>query len=218
MDAIALLKKDHQTVKSLFAKYEKLGRGAAAQKKAIVKQLVRELSIHAAIEEALFYPVARASLKPEDGVVLEALEEHHVVKWLLEELSSIEPSNERFDAKVTVLKESVNHHVKEEESELFPAFARRVSAEERKSIGTALEEAKKVVPTRPHPKAPDSPPGNLLASIPAAIIDKVRDLVSPRSMPKARGRRTMTAAPMLNRTGAAAKKRSAQAKRAARKG
>jgi hemerythrin superfamily protein len=221
MDAISLLKKDHRTVKSLFARFDKLGDGAVAQKKAIVKEIVRELSIHAAIEEALFYPTARAAVKAKEDLVLEALEEHHVVKWLLEELSSIEPTHERFDAKVTVLKEAVNHHVEEEETDLFPAFERKVTTEERKALGTALEAAKKLAPTRPHPKAPDTPPGNLLASIPSALLDKVRDLVSSNAQaPMARGQRTLRrlgASPAMHRMGRASKKAAASKKKASRK-
>ena len=97
---------------------------------------------------------------------------------------------------MTVLKESVNHHVEEEESSLFPAFERKVSREERTRLGRALEAAKRIAPTRPHPRAPDEPPGNLLTGIPAALLDKVRDLVSaPSSGPsvtRAKGRMTLS--------------------------
>ncbi len=208
MDAIALLKKDHRTVKSLFSQFDKLGDGAHKQKKAVVQQIIHELSVHAAIEEALFYPTARAAVKAKEDLVLEALEEHHVVKWLLHELASLEPTHERYDAKVTVLKEAVNHHVEEEESDLFPAFERKVAPAERIALGSALEAAKKVAPTRPHPSAPDAPPGNLVAGIPSALIDKVRDLIAAPAVARvaSRGRRGMTMSSAMPRMGRAPKK------------
>jgi len=132
MDAISLLKKDHRTVTALFARFKKLGDGAKKQKKAVVQQIIRELSVHAAIEEALFYPTARTMVKAKEDLVLEALEEHHVVKWLLQELSGLDPSHERFEAKVTVLEEAVKHHVEEEESDLFPAFATKCAISSRR--------------------------------------------------------------------------------------
>jgi hemerythrin superfamily protein len=211
MDAIALLVKDHRTVKALFARFEKLGDGAMKEKKAVVAQISRELAIHAAIEEALFYPTARKALKAKEDLVLEALEEHHVVKLLLQELEGLDPSHERFDAKVKVLIEAVEQHVREEEKDLFPAFQRKVSGAERAVLGRALEAAKKVAPTRPHPRAPDAPPANLLASIPSALLDRVRDLVAaPARTATARashrGAKRMTVPAAMKRIGRRATK------------
>jgi hemerythrin superfamily protein len=215
MDAITLLEKDHRTVKALFARFDKLGDGAKKEKKAVVQQIIRELSIHAAIEEALFYPTARKAVKAKESLVLEALEEHHVVKWLLHELATLEPTHERFDAKVAVLEESVRHHVEEEESTLFPAFAKKVSREERSALGRALEAAKKVAPTHPHPKAPDSPPGNLLADIPSALLDRVRDLLAAPAPMGARARKgKMTLSSRMNRMSRAPKKAAKKARTA----
>ena len=76
--------------------------------------------MHAAIEEQVFYPVARATVPDTEDIALESLEEHHIVKWVLSELDGMDPAAERFDAKVTVLIENVRHHVEEEESEFFP--------------------------------------------------------------------------------------------------
>src|ERR1043165_3639905 len=120
MDAITLLKQDHKTVKSLFQQFDKAGGTAYERKREIVDKIVEELSVHAAIEEQIFYPTARAAVEETEDEVLESLEEHHVVKWLLSELDGMDPKAERFDAKVTVLKELVLHHATEEEQELFP--------------------------------------------------------------------------------------------------
>ena len=120
MDAITMLKEDHQTVEQLFKRFEKAGDRAFAEKRKIADRIVEELSKHAAIEEQVFYPVARATVPDTEDVVLESLEEHHIVKWVLSELDGMDPAEERFDAKMTVLIENVRHHVEEEEQEFFP--------------------------------------------------------------------------------------------------
>ncbi len=214
MDAIKLLENDHRTVEKLFAQYEKLGDGHPTQKKMIVQKLVRELSIHASIEEELLYPTARKALRQKEDLVLESLEEHHLVKVTLSELQSMSPSNERYDAKVTVLKEAIEHHVEEEESDLFPALRKKLDKAALESLGTALESAKRLAPTRPHPNAPDTPPGNLLAGLPAALLDRVRDLVSgtPGAATKgansrpSHGKKTVSASAAMNRMARSAKK------------
>src|SRR6187551_159496 len=111
MDAITLLKDDHKTVERLFKQFEKAGDRAFVEKRRIVDRIIEELSVHAAIEEQFFYPVTRATVPETEDIALESLEEHHIVKWLLSELADLDPTNERFDAKVTVLMENVRHHV-----------------------------------------------------------------------------------------------------------
>ena len=176
MDAITLLKNDHKTVEDLFKRFEKLGPRARKGKQDVVERIIRELSIHAAIEETVLYPAIREALddKKITDVVLESLEEHHIVKWTLSELEKMPSDHERFDAKVTVLMESVRHHVEEEEKELFPKVAKAVGKERLKELGEALAAAKKVVPTRPHPRMPDEPPGNLVGPV-AGVLDKARE-------------------------------------------
>ncbi len=120
MDAITLLKNDHRAVERLFKRFEAAGEGAVVEKREIVDRIIEALSVHAAIEEQVFYPVARATVPGTEDIALESLEEHHIVKWTLSELDGMSPDDERFDAKVTVLIESVRHHVGEEEGEFFP--------------------------------------------------------------------------------------------------
>jgi hemerythrin-like domain-containing protein len=177
MDAITLIKSDHKTVEALFKRAEKLGEGALKEKKQVVQQIIRELAIHAAIEEQVFYPAVRKAIKAAEDDVPEALEEHHIVKWTLSELEGMNPKDERFDAKLTVLMESVRHHVKEEEGDLLPQVAKKMSREALLALGKALESAKKLVPTRPHPRAPDTPPGGIVAGLPAALLDRAKDFV-----------------------------------------
>lgn len=178
MDAITLLKNDHQTVEKLFRRFEKAGDRAHAEKREVVDRIIEELSIHAAIEEQLFYPVTRATVPDVEDVALESLEEHHIVKWVLAELEKLDPTDERFTAKVTVLIENVRHHVEEEETDYFPKVRAELGRKALGELGDAMEEAKKTAPTHPHPEAPDTPPGNLVAASGASVTDKISDTVS----------------------------------------
>jgi len=95
---------------------------------------------------------------------------------LLSELESLEPEAERFDAKATVLIESVRHHVKEEEGELFPKVHPALSRRQLLDIGDELRAAKRQAPTHPHPRSPDTPPANLVVGSAVAVMDKARDV------------------------------------------
>lgn len=178
MDAITMLKDDHKTVEQLFKRFEKAGERAHVEKRQIVDRIIEELSVHAAVEEQLFYPVARATVPDTDDVALESLEEHHIVKWVLSELEKMAPEDERFDAKVTVLIENVRHHVQEEEQEFFPMVRDELGRSALSDLGEAMAAAKKVAPTHPHPRSPDTPPGNLVIGTAAGVADRVGDTVS----------------------------------------
>jgi hemerythrin superfamily protein len=178
MDAITMLKEDHQAVERLFKRFEKAGTRAFAEKRRLADQIVEALSRHAAIEEQVFYPVARATVPGTEDVVLESLEEHHVVKWVLSELDGMDPAEERFDAKMTVLIENVRHHVEEEEHEFFPKVRAELDRKALAELGRALETAKELAPSHPHPRSPDTPPGNLAAAAGAGMVDRISDTVS----------------------------------------
>lgn len=175
MDAITLLKTDHKTVEALFKRFEKAGEKAYAEKRQVVDRIIEELSVHAAVEEQLFYPVTRATVPDTEDIALESLEEHHIVKWVLAELDSMAPEDERFDAKVTVLIENVRHHVKEEEEEYFPMVRDELGRNALADLGDAMAKAKAVAPTHPHPRSPDAPPGNLIIGTAAGVVDRVGD-------------------------------------------
>jgi hemerythrin superfamily protein len=178
MDAISMLKEDHKTVEALFKRFEKAGDRAHVEKRAVVDRIIEELSKHAAVEEQLFYPVVRATVPQSEDIALESLEEHHIVKWVLSELDTMAPEDERFDAKVTVLIENVRHHVKEEEAEFFPMVRDELGRNALGDLGDAMAVAKKAAPTHPHPRSPDTPPGNLLVGTKAGIADRIGDTVS----------------------------------------
>jgi hemerythrin superfamily protein len=116
-NAIALLKADHEAVSQLFAEYEKTR--SSPKKKALVAEICTALSVHAQIEEEIFYPAVKAALK-DKLLVPEATVEHASVKDLIAQLEGVEPDGEMYDAKVKVLSEYVKHHVKEEQTEMFP--------------------------------------------------------------------------------------------------
>ena len=139
--AIEMLRDDHQKVKDLFEHFETTESG---DKKEIVDTTLRELAIHTSLEEEIFYPAARRALaKIEDGGsdgIDEAWEEHHVVKLLSAELKKMRSRDERYDAKFTVLAESVKHHIEEEEKELFPKLEGHIEGEELGEKMTARKE------------------------------------------------------------------------------
>ena len=171
-DALTVLRRDHQAVEQLFRRFERAR--TASERKRIAALVVRELSVHTAVEEELFYPALRRRANGADGRVLVALEEHHVAMLELAEIERARGSEERFAAKVGVLADHVRHHVHEEERELFPLARRTLSAEELALLGAGLVRAREAAPTRPHPFAPDEPPGNLVVGAAASAYDRAR--------------------------------------------
>lgn len=178
-DAIAVLKDDHQRVTGLFDKFEGLGDRAHKTREATVAKILEELSVHAGIEETVFYPAVRQRFAATDEfMVLEALEEHHLVKFTLSEVESMPSTDERYSAKVTVLRELVDHHVEEEEKELFKKVRSAFSKAELVDLGEQLTTARRSAPKRPHPEAPDTPPGNVVANALAAPLDAATGLAT----------------------------------------
>ena len=112
-----MLKEDHEKVKALFAQFEEAR--DSRTKERIVRETLRELEVHAKLEETLIYPAIRQKIDATD-IMDEALEEHHVAHTLINELKHMAPGDQRFDAKFTVLGGSIKHHVQEEEGQMFP--------------------------------------------------------------------------------------------------
>src|SRR3954453_10011699 len=103
MNALIVLKQDHKNVEELFSRFEHLDAADVATKRHVADKIIEHLSIHAAVEEQVFYPAVRAASEDAADVVLEGLEEHHVVKWTLSELEGLAATDERFDPKMRVL-------------------------------------------------------------------------------------------------------------------
>jgi hemerythrin superfamily protein len=135
MDAIVMLRNDHKEVEALFKRLEK---GDLS----VVPDICTALTRHAIIEEEEFYPAVRAEVDGALDDVLEAIEEHHVVKVLVTELEALTPSDETYKAKATVLMELVRHHVEEEETEMFPEVRHALGRKRLTEIGERLEKAK----------------------------------------------------------------------------
>ena len=116
-DATMLLRADHKLVSGLFEEYENAK--STSKKQQLVAQICQELSVHAQVEEEIFYPAVKKALKDKE-LIPEATVEHATLKDLISQIEGVEPDGEMFDAKVKVLSEYVEHHVKEEQNEMFP--------------------------------------------------------------------------------------------------
>lgn len=139
MKAPELLKRQHREVKGLFRKTKK-ATGAKARRSGM-QEIASNLIAHMAIEEDIFYPaVKELGTKKAEEMVPEAYEEHHVAKLVLRELPKVDPADERFEAKMTVLEELIEHHVEEEEQELFK-IAQKLGAERLSELGAQMEAA-----------------------------------------------------------------------------
>lgn len=145
MDAIKLLKNDHDEVEKLFSTYEKVSDGAFSTKQALFDEIRRLLEAHAAIEEQIFYPTLAAARVGSDArdLVLEAQEEHAQVKTLLLDLSDMEPMEETYDAKMKVLHDNIQHHVKEEEGQMFKEAKKVLEKEQLEDLGLRMEALKR---------------------------------------------------------------------------
>ena len=145
-EATALLRADHKLVSGLFADYAKTR--STAKKKQLVADICAELSVHAQVEEEIFYPAVKAALNDKE-MVPEATVEHATLKDLIKQVEFREPDGEMFDAKVKVLSEYVKHHVKEEQDEMFPkARATTLNMGELGALMAARKEELMVM--RPH--------------------------------------------------------------------
>jgi hemerythrin superfamily protein len=144
-DAIALLKADHKTVKGLFKECEELSDRAKAQLKRLGDRICQELTVHAEIEEEIFYPTVRERAgrrKEERELVLESYEEHALVKHVIDELRDLDAGDETYRPKLKVLTEMVEKHVREEERDLFPGVKEMMDEDELMELGQRMMEMK----------------------------------------------------------------------------
>ena len=142
MNAFALLKADHKKVAGILEKLDSTTERGVKTREELFSQLKTELDVHARIEETIFYPALEEAKETRD-ITLEAFEEHRLVKQLLGELDKMDKGDEQWTPRFTVLKENVEHHVEEEEGEMFPKARKVLSEEQAEELGTRLEEAKK---------------------------------------------------------------------------
>ena len=136
MKATDLLKKQHREVEALFGQAKK---AKSIERRRVLDEITEKLRAHMMIEEEIFYPAVRElDTKKTDEMIPEAYEEHHVVKLVIDELPEVDLEDERFDAKVTVLSELIEHHVEEEEKEMFKA-AEKLGSERLSELGSEME-------------------------------------------------------------------------------
>lgn len=167
IDAIALLKADHREVEKLFDQFEKAK--ASDRKRVIVGKICDALTVHAKIEEEIFYPQARNALSRKgDDLLDEAEVEHEGIKRLVAELNGADPSEDLYDARVTVLTEYVKHHVKEEEGDLFPKI--RKSDLDTEKVGAELAARKEALSGKPV----EAPPSLLERGLRAVVGERAQ--------------------------------------------
>jgi len=142
MNAIELLKADHEKVSEIFEKLEDTTESDEKTRTELFTKLKQELDLHAHVEETIFYPVLKKAEETRD-ITMEGIQEHHVVKVLLGELNSMKAGSEVWTAKLKVLQENVEHHVEEEEDDMFKSARQVLSKERLEELGAQMEQEKK---------------------------------------------------------------------------
>ncbi|NJC73277.1 hemerythrin domain-containing protein [Planosporangium thailandense] len=171
-DVVALLIDQHNQIKAMFTQLET---ATGDHRRELFEDLVRLLAVHETAEEEIVHPVARKKIQGGDAIIDARLREEDEEKRLLSELYDLGPDNPGFGAKFRQLKEAVLEHAGREEREEFSTLRTAVDPEQLRKMGNAVMMAEKTAPTRPHPGAPESAIGNLLAGPPLAVFDRIRD-------------------------------------------
>ncbi|AII07733.1 hemerythrin HHE cation binding domain-containing protein [Rhodococcus wratislaviensis] len=148
-DAIVLLKNDHKEIRKLFRDFRGAGPNARVEKGRIVDEIIEALTVHTYIENEGMYPEVRDLAPDLEDDILESYEEHHVADVLVVELAAMKPDDERFDAKTTVLIESVEHHIEEEEQEWFPKVREELGRKQLREMGARMLELRDKAPRSP---------------------------------------------------------------------
>ena len=143
MNAIALLKDDHDKVKKMLADGEETTERAEKTRAEVFGKIKEEMLIHERIEEEIFYPALKGHPKAKE-IVLEGFEEHHVVDEIMGELEATDVTDEQWGAKFKVMKENIEHHIEEEEGEMFDKARQVFSDDELERLGTQMMELKKL--------------------------------------------------------------------------
>ena len=174
-DVLDLLVEDHASVERLFTRFERRAAEVPNPNLDVVRDIIRELSLHAAAEEQILYPLMRDALDDGDELAEHGIEEHQEMKERLAAIEGLDPRDDAWAREVMALIADVRHHVREEEDEQFPRLRTVVPAERLVDLARNLERAKALAPTRPHPRAPSTPPANRVVGPVAGLIDRVRD-------------------------------------------
>jgi len=181
-DVIEILTTDHREVEQMFAELDLLRNATDEQsrsrRKDVTEQVTIELVRHAVAEEAVLYPKVKE--KVSEAEAERAKQEHAEAEATMKRLEKLSPEDPGFEAELQTLMTEIREHVAEEENEMFPHMRSIFSQEELVKIGQQVEAVKKIAPTRPHPSAPDQPPGDLMVGPIAGLFDRLRDAVTHR--------------------------------------
>ena len=145
MNVLKILKKDHSNVQNLFGKFDRAGKSAYQKKAELFEKIRRELQLHSRAEAEIFYPALKAMNGEGRRLVSEAVKEHNDIDELLTQISRLKPTDKNFDEKVETLIENVDHHVEEEEGEIFRFAEENCSEEQLDELGMLIEERKKTL-------------------------------------------------------------------------
>jgi len=145
MHALKLLKKDHSTVQSLISRFERVARSAHEKKNELFAEIRRELQLHAKAEEEIFYPAVKAFNGTGRLLISEALKEHRDIDQLLTQISRLKPTDRNYDEKIETLIENFEHHVEEEEGQIFRFAEENCTPEQLEDLGRQIEDRKKTL-------------------------------------------------------------------------
>ena len=175
MEITELLINDHHEVNQLFGRFSRASKPETLDE--LAKQIIHELSVHAAIEEQFVYPVVRVKVANGSRMADHGIEEHHEVKQLLVELEKGDASTAGFAETMKKVASAVHDHVGDEEGEVLPALREATGDGLRDKLGALAEGAKSLVPTHPHPLVPGKATAQMVAGPWASLLDRTRDLV-----------------------------------------
>ncbi|MEU4348039.1 hemerythrin domain-containing protein [Streptomyces sp. NPDC023838] len=178
-NVIAELETDHREVEEMFDRIRALP-PRDEKRKDVADEFTIELVRHSVAEEMYLYPAVREHVPGGDAIADREIKDHATVEKLLKDLEKASVGDAEFDTLVAQVISEVSAHIADEEKNLFPALAGVCSDEQLNDLGDKIRTAKKVAPTRPHPGAPSTPPGNKLLAPGAGLVDRARDFVTGR--------------------------------------
>jgi hemerythrin-like domain-containing protein len=178
-DVIELLEHDHREVEQMFAEFEQAT--SKEEKETLRDRIIIELVRHSEAEEQAVYPLMRKKIENGEKIIEHEIDEHSKAERIMKELDTMSADDPQFGVLMQQLMASIKEHVAEEENDVFPQFRTKVSPEELNKLGATVQALKKIVPTHPHPMAPDHPPFNALLAPGAGLVDRLRDMLTGRA-------------------------------------
>ncbi len=179
-DVVDMIMEDHREIDMLFTELES-GQGTPERRRELADVMIAELIRHAMAEEMYVYPAAKKALPDGKEKIDHEVSEHAEAEGVLAQLDGMDPKDPLFDTLVRQVAATIRHHVTDEETDLLPRLRAATDREEMVELGRKFEQAKKIVPTRPHPNAPDHTALNKILGPGTGIIDRMRDAMSGRS-------------------------------------